>query len=207
MDGCGDVLDVLHNTCRDACWSKLGECLLPCTHTAFHGKVDEVFEGCRSKLGECRDTCVALMDKAQESAETVLGLCLQGKCFAPCYRPSEEPRQKAPHYGNPKFGCKANEQAVHVPGRRGSICSPSCESSQDCPTDLPSGRVVPKCDLKTAAGEKRCRLVCEPDAPGQCGSGHCESVGDTEMCTFDVPMDVVAQGQAATIVGDAMVVA
>merc|ERR1719158_956729 len=100
---------------------------MPCTHTAFQGKVDEIFEGCRSRLGECRNTCVAMMDKAQDNAEAVLGLCLQGKCFAPCYRSSEDAKLKIPSYGNPKFGFKDNEQAVHiVGGQGGSICSPRC---------------------------------------------------------------------------------
>merc|ERR1711959_760552 len=94
------------------------------------------------------------------------------------------------HYGDPKNGCESDEQAVQVQGVSGDFCSPKCKN-QVCPTDVPS-RVTakPTCALQSPTGASYCALICTPSAfrsngaNGECGTGTCESISGTGICTY-----------------------
>jgi len=94
------------------------------------------------------------------------------------------------HYGDPKTGCESDEKAVQVQGVAGDFCSPPCTSSA-CPTDIPSGVTAkPTCALQTPTGGKYCALICTPSeirsngASGECGSGSCQGIQGTGLCTY-----------------------
>ena len=98
----------------------------------------------------------------------------------------------AAHYGDPANGCEADEQAVQVQGLSGDFCSPDCKSAA-CPTDVPDGVTAhPQCVLKTAAGDKRCALICSPSldeaslraGDAQCGTGTCQPIQGLGICTY-----------------------
>jgi hypothetical protein len=95
------------------------------------------------------------------------------------------------HYGDPKTGCESDEQAVQVMGLSGDFCSPKCDTSGSCPSDLPSGdSATPTCALQTPTGGKYCALVCTPSdsskngTDGECGTGTCQSIQGTGICTY-----------------------
>merc|ERR1719276_125180 len=94
------------------------------------------------------------------------------------------------HYGDPKTGCKSDEQSVKVQGLSGDFCSPACKASV-CPTDKPSGDTAkPTCALKTTTGSQYCALICTPSAlslngaNGECGTGTCHSIQGAGLCTY-----------------------
>merc|ERR1711988_1061333 len=94
------------------------------------------------------------------------------------------------HYGDPKTGCESDEQAVQVQGLSGDFCSPPC-SSGSCPTDVPQGdTATPTCALQTTGGDRYCALICTPSvfpsngANGECGTGTCQSIQGTGICTY-----------------------
>ena len=73
------------------------------------------------------------------------------------------------HYGNPSSGCESDEQAVRVQGLSGDFCSPKCDSTGSCPSDVPKGdTATPECALRTTTGDKYCALICQSDS--DCGS-------------------------------------
>ena len=73
------------------------------------------------------------------------------------------------HYGNPSTGCESDEQAVKVQGLSGDFCSPKCDSTGSCPSDVPWGdTATPECALRTTTGDKYCALICQSDS--DCGS-------------------------------------
>ena len=73
------------------------------------------------------------------------------------------------HYGNPSSGCESDEQAVKVQGLSGDFCSPKCDSTGSCPSDVPKGdTATPECALRTTTGDKYCALICQSDS--DCGS-------------------------------------
>ena len=73
------------------------------------------------------------------------------------------------HYGNPSTGCESDEQAVKVQGLSGDFCSPKCDSSATCTSDVPKGdTATPECALRTTTGDKYCALICQSDS--DCGS-------------------------------------
>jgi len=95
------------------------------------------------------------------------------------------------HYGDPKGGCEDDEQAVQVQGVSGDFCSPACDSSGACPSDIPSGdSAKPQCALQSTTGGKYCALICTPSAlkfngaNGECGSGTCQGIGFIGLCTY-----------------------
>jgi len=95
------------------------------------------------------------------------------------------------HYGDPKTGCQSDEQPVQVQGVEGDFCSPACTDAGVCPTDEPSGVTAnPQCALQTSSGGKYCALICSPSsltsngANGECGTGTCQSISGTGICTY-----------------------
>merc|ERR1719498_2110579 len=101
------------------------------------------------------------------------------------------------HYGDPKGGCESDEQAVQVQGVSGDFCSPKSTSSGSCPTDVPSGdTATPTCALKTTTGAQYCALICTPSdvktngANGECGTGSCQSISGTGICTYAASEEV-----------------
>ena len=88
-----------------------------------------------------------------------------------CFNPTK-PQQVATnptHYGNPSTGCESDEQAVRVQGLSGDFCSPKCDSTGSCPSDVPKGdTATPECALRTTTGDKYCALICQSDS--DCGS-------------------------------------
>ena len=100
-------------------------------------------------------------------------------------------RSNPTHYGDPKTGCEADEQAVSVTGLTGDFCSPKCSATGTCPSDLPDGVTAkPQCALKTTTGAKYCALLCTPSflvngAIGECGTGTCQAIQGVGICTYD----------------------
>ena len=84
---------------------------------------------------------------------------------------------------------------MSVQGIDGSFCSPACDSSGSCPSDVPSGVTAqPTCALKDQSGNQECALICSPSLPirdqkaadAQCGSNaSCKSIQGTGICTYD----------------------
>ena len=101
----------------------------------------------------------------------------------------------AGHYGDPnKHGCMADEKSITITGLGGDICSPPCDASGACPTDVPSGvTATPTCALHDPAGNQFCALVCTPAVgDAQCGEhASCKATGSSAtppppgLCTFD----------------------
>ena len=49
------------------------------------------------------------------------------------------------------------------------FCSPKCNSSGTCPSDVPKGdTATPECALRTTTGDKYCALICQSDS--DCGT-------------------------------------
>eukprot|EP00435_Cladocopium_sp_Y103_P020402 s152_g5.t1 len=88
------------------------------------------------------------------------------------------------HYGNPSTGCESDEQAVKVQGLSGDFCSPKCDSTGSCPSDVPKGdTATPECALRTTTGDKYCALICQSDS--DCGTGSCQKIMGVGLCTYD----------------------
>jgi hypothetical protein len=103
---------------------------------------------------------------------------------APSPDPSPTPPPVPPskgHYEKPP--CHQDEMGIRIQGFAGSVCSPQCDSSGNCPTDVPAGTTaVPTCALKTSSGEQYCALVC---SGGGCPPGaSCESGGGASLCLY-----------------------
>ena len=84
------------------------------------------------------------------------------------------------HYGNPRDGCLADEQAISIVGVKGRVCAPRCSNGKGvfkpCPKDTPSGatEVIPTCGMFNAVTlESYCILLCSPitAAKNPCGKG------------------------------------
>ena len=66
-------------------------------------------------------------------------------------------------------GNESDEQVVKVQGLSGDFCSPKCDSTGSCPSDVPWGdTATPECALRTTTGDKYCALICQSDS--DCGS-------------------------------------
>merc|ERR1711959_307348 len=93
------------------------------------------------------------------------------------------------HYEDPKpNGCQSDEQAIQIQGVAGDFCTPKCDSSGACPTDVPSGVTAkPQCALQDTSGNKYCALICSPSGnDDQCGTNaSCKSIQGTGLCTYD----------------------
>jgi len=87
------------------------------------------------------------------------------------------------HYGDPSTGCESDEEAVRVQGLAGDFCSPKCDSSGSCPSDVPKGdSATPMCALRTPTGDKYCALTCKESS--DCGTGACQKVMGVGLCTY-----------------------
>lgn len=100
----------------------------------------------------------------------------------------------AAHYGDPNDGgCMSDEQDVRIQGLAGDFCSPPCDSSGACPTDVPPGVTAkPTCALTSSSGAKFCALVCNPSNEAlvnACGkNATCKAIQGSGLCTYnDVP--------------------
>jgi len=109
------------------------------------------------------------------------------------------------HYGDPKTGCESDEKQVQVQGVPGDFCSPQCKNGA-CPSDVPSGDTAkPQCALKTTTGQQYCALICTPSpltsngANGECGTGTCQSVQGTGLCTYTAAETVVRESEVLTL--------
>ena len=62
------------------------------------------------------------------------------------------------HYEKPP--CQSDEVALKIEGKGGGIvCSPKCDASGSCPTDVPEGtKATPNC--YNSGGEQCCALQC-----------------------------------------------
>merc|ERR1712000_442489 len=98
----------------------------------------------------------------------------------------------ATHYEDPFNGgkstsakCGSDEQPIKIQGVDGSMCSPACDASGSCPTDVPSGVTAkPQCALHDQQGDKFCALVCDPSSPDEtsntCGAhASCKAISGT----------------------------
>merc|ERR1719487_2687237 len=92
-------------------------------------------------------------------------------------------------------------------GLSGDFCSPKCDTSGSCPSDVPSGdSATPTCALQTPFGAKYCALVCTPSdslkngANGECGTGTCQSIQGTGICTY-AKADLLVAVQAVQVMG------
>lgn len=94
------------------------------------------------------------------------------------------------HYGDPagSSSCMTDEEAIQITGITGDFCSPQCDASGACPTDLPKGVTAkPSCALQTSTGEAYCALICDPTDTNAdtCGKATCKSIQGTGLCTYD----------------------
>eukprot|EP00543_Licmophora_paradoxa_P006284 CAMPEP_0202448324 /NCGR_PEP_ID=MMETSP1360-20130828/7149_1 /ASSEMBLY_ACC=CAM_ASM_000848 /TAXON_ID=515479 /ORGANISM="Licmophora paradoxa, Strain CCMP2313" /LENGTH=159 /DNA_ID=CAMNT_0049065845 /DNA_START=39 /DNA_END=518 /DNA_ORIENTATION=- len=108
------------------------------------------------------------------------------------------------HYGNPKYGCMADETPFQIQGVPGMICAPQCTTDQ-CPDDVPPGTTAkPTCALQTPTGDQFCALMCTPSGSssssssssrsneklrgsgdGECGDATCQEIQGVGLCTWD----------------------
>mmetsp|Transcript_53630 Transcript_53630/g.166052 ORF Transcript_53630/g.166052 Transcript_53630/m.166052 type:complete len:144 (-) Transcript_53630:70-501(-) len=116
------------------------------------------------------------------------------------------------HYGDPKGGCMADEEAVQVQGVSGDFCSPPC-SGASCPSDVPAGATAtPQCALQTPTGDKYCALICQPSAEranganGECGTGSCQSIQGVGLCTYSMSVAQSTNVTASLRAAEEMVV-
>ena len=103
----------------------------------------------------------------------------------------------AEHYGDPNVapGCARDEVKIQIQGISGNFCSPQCNSSGSCPTDVPSGVTAsPACALSSSTGAHYCALLCSPSTDeaslragdAQCGkNASCKAIQGTGLCTYD----------------------
>ena len=95
------------------------------------------------------------------------------------------------HYGDPNDGgCEKDEQPVKIQGLAGDFCSPPCDSSGGCPTDVPQGVTAkPTCALTSSSGAKYCALICNPSTEifdNVCGkNATCKAIQSTGICTYN----------------------
>lgn len=103
------------------------------------------------------------------------------------------------HYGDPKDGCMPDEQMFKIQGIEGDLCTPECDASGQCPSDVPAGVTAhPMCGLSSPTGEKYCVLLCQPGVMGRgdsdCGDAKCRSVKGQPgvgICTYDISQDEI----------------
>ena len=106
---------------------------------------------------------------------------------APGPSPSPTP-SSGPHYEDPNAGpCRSDEVPIQIQGVSGSICTPQCDDSGKCPTDVPTGvTATPVCALKSSAGQQFCCLECTPAQNDACGeNASCKSIQGQGICTYD----------------------
>jgi len=110
---------------------------------------------------------------------------------APAPTPTPSPTPGQTHYGDPFTGpCEADEVDIQIQDVAGKVCSPQCDSSGKCPTDVPSGvTATPTCALKASTGAQYCALICTPSSAAfadECGDkASCKSIQGTGICTYD----------------------
>jgi C1A family cysteine protease len=79
------------------------------------------------------------------------------------------------HYEKPPC-THSDEQAISIQGQTGVMCTPACDASGACPTDVPEGtKAAPTCLLQDQAGDKYCALKCGKDS-GCPGDATCHFV-------------------------------
>jgi len=119
---------------------------------------------------------------------------------APAPTPPAPPTTTAPpagtHYEKPPC-TQADEVALQIQGQDGVMCTPKCDASGMCPTDVPAGtKATPRCMLKDAAGDQFCALHCGLDS-GCPGDAKCHYVQfPLGLCLY--PADTI-QGKVATM--------
>ena len=96
------------------------------------------------------------------------------------------------HYGDPNtHGCESDELKIQIQGIPGNLCSPECDASGSCPTDVPAGATAtPECALSASTGEQYCALICDPTVEAsdtQCGENASCKPGSASsgICTYD----------------------
>lgn len=103
--------------------------------------------------------------------------------------PSPSPTPSSgPHYEDPFAGpCRSDEVDIQIQDVDGKMCSPQCDDSGKCPTDVPTGvTATPACVLQSSAGEKFCALECTPAENDACGpKASCKSISGHGVCTYD----------------------
>eukprot|EP00934_Nitzschia_sp_Nitz4_P008105 Nitzschia sp. Nitz4//scaffold176_size46146//26422//27093//NITZ4_007193-RA/size46146-augustus-gene-0.5-mRNA-1//-1//CDS//3329539018//8095//frame0 len=111
------------------------------------------------------------------------------------------------HYGKPPASCEGDEEAFQISGVPGAVCSPKCDASGQCPTDVPDGvSARPQCALENqSTGDKYCVLICHEQnlaldaaattlglrgspslSDAQCGDATCQVVqAGLGICTYE----------------------
>jgi hypothetical protein len=82
------------------------------------------------------------------------------------------------HYGDPKNGCKSDEEDISVDGIKGHVCSFGRCHKEPCPTDVPEHvKGTPSCSITAAGGGPaiNCILTCTDTPFTPC----CDSTGKT----------------------------
>jgi len=96
------------------------------------------------------------------------------------------PQVNPTHYGDPAGGCMSDEMNVTIDGITGDLCSPQCDASGNCPTDLPPNVTVPgQCVLEMPGNSNPtyCALICDPTQK-QCGTATCQPIQGVGVCTY-----------------------
>lgn len=82
-----------------------------------------------------------------------------GPAPAPAPAPTPTPTPGRTHYEQPP--CQSDELSAQVTGTGGVVCAPHCDSSMQCPTDVPEGTTAqPKCELQDTSHNMYCALSC-----------------------------------------------
>ena len=115
--------------------------------------------------------------------------------------PGPPPSPDQGDYGNPFDGpCANGNENTTITGLKGSFCSPSCSTTQPCPSDLPMGTTAaPQCVLEKPPSKTptQCALICTANDEEHgmtrldgsvCPSGaSCKPIQTTAICTYDGP--------------------
>jgi hypothetical protein len=116
--------------------------------------------------------------------------------------PPAPPTPGMSHYEKPP--CQQGEQEASVTGTTGKLCTPPCDQSGACPTDVPTNvTAVPQCILKDQSGNQYCALACDKDAECDVAGGAKCSIlqAGKGVCTYSgVANFVVAPLHPASIV-------
>ena len=96
------------------------------------------------------------------------------------------------HFEDPfqPAGCQAGEVNITITGITGSMCTPKCDATGQCPTDVCEGTVAtPTCALQDQSGNKYCALICDPSKKNGTACSHdehmaCHPISGTGVCTY-----------------------
>eukprot|EP01052_Picozoa_sp_SAG31_P019177 SAG31_NODE_1388_length_8538_cov_3.310843_5_plen_456_part_00 len=128
-------------------------------------------------------------------------ICTYDKGSGPTPPPGPPPAPGHGHYEDPLAThnkCQPGEKSITITGLKGQFCSPTCSTTQSCPTDVPPGTTAKgQCILKMSGGTTatQCALVCKSldairnitklDDLACPAKASCKAISSTAICTYD----------------------